>query len=186
MPFFPSLPDGAIVPDVQKLSPDPSLFGHWRRFSEILMRGPSPFTEGQRELIAAYTSGVNSCAWCYGGHSAAAAAFGIPENVFETLMDDLDAAAVEDKMKPVLRFVRKLTESPSRMTQSDADAVFAAGWDETALHQAVLICARFNFMNRFVDGHGLDYTEEAARTNKARIPFLYGAPRAKTDESAAD
>ena len=184
MSFFPSLPDNAVVPDVQSLSPDTSLFQHWLRFSHILMRGPSPFTEGQRELIAAYTSGVNSCDWCHEAHSAAAAAFGIPEDVFETLMDDLDVAPVEDKMKPVLRFVRKLTETPNRMTQSDADAVYAAGWNETALHQAILVCARFNFMNRFIDGHGLEHTEEAARTNRARIPILYGLPEAKA--SAAD
>ncbi len=186
MTFFPSLPDNATIPDIQKLSPDPSLFDHWRRFSSMLMRGPSPFTEGQRELIAAYTSGVNSCDWCYGGHSAAASSFDIAEDVFETLMGDLDSAPIEDDMKPVLRFVRKLTESPGRMTQADADAVYAVGWDETALHHAILVCARFNFMNRFVDGHGLDYTEEAARRNRAHVPFLYGPPPKTREPAAAD
>ncbi len=185
MSFFPSLPDDAIVPNIQTLGPNSGLFEHWRAFSAELMRGPSSLTPGQRELIAAYTSGVNACEWCYGGHSAAAAAFGIPEEVFETLMEDLDAAPVEEKMKPILRFVRKLTESPSRMVQADADAVFAAGWDEAALHHAILVCARFNFMNRFVDGHGLKYTPEIAETNKKRIPFLYGPPRKSPAESQA-
>ena len=43
---------------------------------------------------------------------------------------DLDASAVDDKLKPVLRFVKKLTETPSRMMQADVDAIFDAGWDE--------------------------------------------------------
>ena len=58
-------------------------------------------------------------------------------------------------MKPILRYVRKLTLSPSRMTQADADAIFAAGWNEQALHDAVSTCALFNFMNRLLEGHGV-------------------------------
>lgn len=38
---------------------------------------------------------------------------------------------------------------------ADADAVFAAGWDGQALHDAVSVCALFNFMNRLVEGMGL-------------------------------
>ena len=34
------------------------------------------------------------------------------------------------------------------MTQADADAVFAAGWDEHALHDAIAITARAAFMQR--------------------------------------
>ena len=128
---------------------------------------------------------MNACEWCDGGHSAAAAAFGIPEEVFETLMADLDAAPVDEKAKPILRFVRTLTESPSRMVQADTDAVFAAGWDEAALQPAILVCARFNYMSRFVAGHGLEYTPEIAQTNKKRIPFLYGPPREPPQESLA-
>ena len=41
------------------------------------------------------------------------------------------------------------------MTQADADAVFAAGWNDQALHDAVSTCALFNFMNRLVEGHGI-------------------------------
>jgi hypothetical protein len=33
--------------------------------------------------------------------------------------------------------------------------VFAAGWDDRALHDAVMVCALFNFMNRMVDGLGI-------------------------------
>ncbi len=54
----------------------------------------------------------------------------------------------------MLAFVRKLTLSPSAMTQADADAVFEAGWDEKALHDAIAVCARMNFMCRLVEGYG--------------------------------
>jgi alkylhydroperoxidase family enzyme len=54
----------------------------------------------------------------------------------------------------LLAYARKLTLSPARMTQADADAVFAAGWSERALHDAALTVCLFNFMNRLLDGHG--------------------------------
>jgi hypothetical protein len=38
--------------------------------------------------------------------------------------------------------------------QADADKVFAAGWSERALHDAVLTTCLFNFMNRLLEGHG--------------------------------
>jgi hypothetical protein len=58
-------------------------------------------------------------------------------------------------MVPVLGYLRKLTLTPTRMTQADADAVYAAGWSERALYDAVQICCLYNFMNRFVEGIGL-------------------------------
>ncbi|HKN56247.1 MAG TPA: peroxidase, partial [Amycolatopsis sp.] len=57
----------------------------------------------------------------------------------------------------------------SRMTEADAEAVFAAGWDESALHTAVLVCALFNFMNRMVEGLGIRADESYALTSGARL-----------------
>ena len=41
------------------------------------------------------------------------------------------------------------------MVPADAREVFEAGWDERALHDAISVAALFNFMNRYVEGHGL-------------------------------
>lgn len=59
-------------------------------------------------------------------------------------------------MKPALRYARKLTRQPNGATQADADAIFAAGWDETALYHTVAVTALFNFMNRLVEGMGIE------------------------------
>ena len=42
--------------------------------AEVLLRGPSPLTPGERETIAAYVSLLNDCRFCHGSHSAAARA----------------------------------------------------------------------------------------------------------------
>ena len=124
-------------------------------YHELVMRGPSPFTVAERELIAAYVSGVNDCGYCHGVHTATAEAFGVPPGLLAALLADLDAAPIDDRMRAVLRYVGKLTTSLSRLTDEDAAAVLAAGWDERALHDAVIVCALFNFMNRMVNGLGI-------------------------------
>ena len=42
--------------------------------AEVLLRGPSELTRGERELIAAYVSALNECRYCTASHSATAAA----------------------------------------------------------------------------------------------------------------
>lgn len=157
MALLRSLPDNAVLADLRQDYAD--LFELLRPYAERLMRGPSPLTPGERELIAAYVFGVNACRYCFGAHARVASGFGIEEGLFVQLIDDLDRAPVDDRLKPILRYVRKLTETPSRMTPADADAVFAAGWNDEALVYAVAVCAYFNNMNRLVEGAGIVGTE---------------------------
>jgi uncharacterized protein YciW len=67
---------------------------------------------------------------------------------------------VADKLRPLLAYVRKLTDLPSRLTPADADAVYAAGWDDEALMHAIAVCAYFNNMNRLVEGSGISGSPE--------------------------
>jgi uncharacterized peroxidase-related enzyme len=153
MSYLKSLPAETTLLQVFQAYPDsarPLL-----EFHQLVLRSPSPFTEGERELIAAYVSGLNSCDYCHGIHTVTAEAFGVPEGVLAAAVADLDSSPVDARMKPVLAYVGKLTRTPSKMTEADADAVFAAGWNSDALHTAVLICALFNFMNRMVEGLGI-------------------------------
>ena len=40
--------------------------------AEVLLRGPSPLSSAERELIAAYVSHRNGCMFCMNSHAAAA------------------------------------------------------------------------------------------------------------------
>jgi uncharacterized peroxidase-related enzyme len=154
MPYFKFLPPDGTVRHVMMNQPARYLpIGG--TFTQHVLRGPSPFTVAERELIAAYVSGLNQCQYCHGAHKAFAVDNGVDPDLFESLMTDIDAAPVDKKMRPVLRYAKKLTLSPARMAQTDADAVFAAGWDEQALGDVVAVTALFNFFNRIVEGHGV-------------------------------
>ncbi len=154
MPFLPSLDHADKVPHVwakfQNGTQMPII-----QFHQALLRGESPFSVKERELMAAYVSGINECRYCAGAHTAVAKLFGVPDGLITSLVADFQTADVDEKMKPVFAYIGKLTETPTRMTQADADAVFAAGWSEQALYDAVQICCLYNFMNRFVEGLGL-------------------------------
>lgn len=153
MPYLSSLPADAGLLQVMQAYPDtaqPLLALH-----EQVMRAPSPLTVAERELIAAYVSALNDCDYCHGVHSATATAFGVPQEVLAAALTDLDSASVGTRMNGMLRYLAKLTRTPAKVTERDAQDVFAAGWDERALHDAVLVCGLFNLMNRMVNGLGI-------------------------------
>jgi len=154
MPRLRTLPPDSSMLDVYRL--DLEIARPLLRLQQQLLRGPSPFTPGERELIAAYVSGLNACGFCVGVHRAVATGLGVEPAALEALVAHGPSPERHGRLAPVLDFVRKLTLAPSRMTDADAEAVRAAGWDETALFHATLVCALFSFFNRLADGLGLD------------------------------
>jgi uncharacterized peroxidase-related enzyme len=158
MPFFKSLPEDAGVRHIVQLNKP--VGRALIELHEALMRGDSPLTAAQHELIAAYVSGLNECQYCYGVHAQTAQAFGVPEDNLRRMLFDLNDVQLEARMRPLLEYVRRLTVSPHQVVQADADAVFAAGWSERALHDAILTTCLFNFMNRLLEGHGCKGNQE--------------------------
>jgi uncharacterized peroxidase-related enzyme len=177
MPLLKNLPDNPTVFDVFAAFPD--LYAPFADFCQRLFRGPGPLAPAERELIFAYVSDLNACRYCQGGHAATAVVLGVKPEIFESLRESIDAAPIDARMKPLLRYAKKLTETPTRMVEADADAVYAAGWDAAALHQAIAVCSLANFMNRLVEGCGIhaDPAKFAARAKMAtekgyQRPFL--------------
>ena len=155
MPFFKTLGDEDKVPHALA-NFNTGIERPLIEMHQILMRSDdSPFTIAQRELLAAFVSGTNACKYCVGAHTATAMEFGVEEELVSSLLNDIDSAEVDDNLKPIFKFVKKLTLDPTRMTQSDADSVFNAGWSERALYDAIIISCVWSFMNRFVEGLGL-------------------------------
>ncbi|QDL38701.1 carboxymuconolactone decarboxylase family protein [Rhodoferax sediminis] len=173
MTFFKSLPDNAGPPNV--FTKYPEVYGPWSTMSQAMMNGPSPLSQGERELILAYAAGLGGCTFVHVAHSEVAYAWGIQQGSVERLLEDPNTAPVKARLKPLLAFVQKLMVTPSEMTQADADAVFEAGWDEQALHDAIAVTARAAFMQRLVEGYGFTplTREAAAKHAKRRVERGY-------------
>lgn len=78
-------------------------------------------------------------------------------------MDDLRAEvaaegerAETEADRRMLDFAVKLTREPRSMTREDVEALRAAGFDDTAIHDIVQITGFFAYYNRLADGLGID------------------------------
>jgi uncharacterized peroxidase-related enzyme len=167
MTHLPSLPSDAKLLDVFRAYPAPA--APLLDYHEVVMRGESPLSQSERELIAAYVSGLNACDYCFGVHRTTAQAFGIEEGLLASVLDDIETADIDERMRPLLWYVEKVTKEPARVSPADAQRVLDAGWDEQVLHDAVSVCALFNFMNRFVSGLGVSAGEDYFEVSGNRL-----------------
>jgi len=121
--------------------------------AEVLLRGPHPLTAGERELIAAYVSGLNECTFCCSSHSAFAAAQ-LPEGMplVDQVRADLDTAPVSPKLRALLRIAGAVRDDGRKVTADLVDAARAEGATDLEVHDTVLIAAAFCMYNRYVDG----------------------------------
>jgi alkylhydroperoxidase family enzyme len=61
------------VPGIRSLALfRPETGKHLYELAEVLLRGESPLSEAERELIAAYVSHLNNCIFCRNSHASAA------------------------------------------------------------------------------------------------------------------
>lgn len=121
----------------------PQTAGPLNGLAEALLRGPSPLTPVQRETIAGYVSRRNECTFCAETHEAVARRLrpdGAPPPEPDPLMSAL--LAIADRVRVDGRSV----------TTDDIELARAAGADDRAIHDTVLIAAAFSMFNRYVDG----------------------------------
>lgn len=70
---------------------------------------------------------------------------------------DLDGGApLTEADRAMLDFAVKLAREPRSMTKDDVEALRAAGFSDTAIHDIVQITGFFSYYNRLADGLGID------------------------------
>ena len=120
---------------------------------QILLRGESTLSEAERELIAAYVSDRNECIFCRNSHAAASRClYGDEKFIVDEVLNDMNKAAVSEKMKALLTIAGKVQVLGKEVT--DDDIATARKYDATdrEIHDTVLIAATFSMLNRYVDG----------------------------------
>lgn len=132
--------------------------------TEVLLRGPSTLTRGERELIAAYVSARNDCRYCSSSHSACAAAQ-LPGGmaVVEQVRADPGSAPVSAKLKALLAIAAAAVDSGRAVTAAHVADARAAGATDLEIHDTVLIAAAFCMLNRYVDGLATVAPDDPAR-----------------------
>jgi AhpD family alkylhydroperoxidase len=126
------------VPDAARLVfYRPEFYGApMKVFTQEAMRGPSAWSVGDRELMAAVVSQMNECAFCIRAHTATA------------------AMAYQDEAKvQALRLLGKLTREHA-VTADDMRSVLAAGVSREQIEDALAVSFAFNTTDRLADAFG--------------------------------
>jgi uncharacterized peroxidase-related enzyme len=123
-----------------------------RELTQLLLRGPSTLTEGERELIATIVSHNNQCRFCTAAHTAAADRLLGECSTTESIKKDIETAPVSEKMKALLIIAKQVQKSGKSVTGESVDRAKNAGATDIEIHDTVLIAALFCLYNRYVDG----------------------------------
>ena len=123
-----------------------------RQLTQILLRGESTLTEGERELIATVVSQGNQCKFCTAAHTAAADALLGEKETAEMVKNDPDNAPVSEKMKHLLEVARRVQADARTVSPELVADAKAAGATDLELHDTVLIAGLFCLYNKYVDG----------------------------------
>jgi uncharacterized peroxidase-related enzyme len=126
--------------------------GAW---TQAAMRGPSTWSIGERELMAALVAKWNSCAFCVGAHGAIAAKE-IKRPAVDAALADFRAAPISEGLKATLAFLEIMTLRPKELTAENANEVLDAGVTAEALTDAIAVGALFNIVTRYADA--LDFS----------------------------
>lgn len=117
--------------------------------------GDGALSNVEKEEIGVVVSGINGSGYCMFIHMELLRRFGVEKSLARKLTTDYEDAAVEPKVKALLRFAEKLTRKPYDIEDEDVEAVKKAGWADAAVRELVLTVAYFNFINRVSLGLGL-------------------------------
>lgn len=169
---FISMVSGMRLPDAARVAFYHKEFfgtpmGAW---THAAMRGPSPWSIAERELMAAMVAKWNSSAFCIGAHSAVAAKTMKRPSV-DAVLADFRTAPISPALKAALVFLEIMTLRPSELSAEDAAAALRSGVTEDALQDAIAVATVFNIIARYADA--LDFAmPSAAEFDRAATMLL--------------
>ncbi|MFL0180237.1 MULTISPECIES: carboxymuconolactone decarboxylase family protein [unclassified Mycobacterium] len=130
------------------------------------MRGPSAWTIGERELMAAYLSKVNDCPFCVAAHTATSNLCYADETAAATLAD-LDTAPITEELRATLRLLGQLSRQ-QRIDADDVRGVLATGVTPEQVKDALAVGLVFDITNRLANAFDFEVAGPAAMEAGAR------------------
>ena len=123
--------------------------------ADVLLHAPHTLSAADRELIGAYVSSLNDCAFCRKSHAAIAAShLNGDESLVEKVLSDPMQAPISGKLKALLAIAARVQQGGRHVRDEDVSRAREEGASDLEIHDAVLIAALFCFFNRYVDGLG--------------------------------
>jgi uncharacterized peroxidase-related enzyme len=125
------------------------------------MRGPSAWSVGDRELMAAFVAKNNECEWCTRAHTAVATKAYHDEARVVAVLSDLETAPIEEPLRATLRMLRKMTREHA-VTADDMRTVLSSGVSHEQIEDALAVCFAFNITARLANAFGFALPSQEA------------------------
>lgn len=119
--------------------------------ADTLLRGPSPLSRAERELIAFHVSTANDCKFCAASHGAIADALIGDAGLTRKNMYG-DPNTLSEKMKALLDIAAQVQKGGKFVEASAIEKAKQLGACDETLHDTILIASAFCMYNRYVDG----------------------------------
>jgi alkylhydroperoxidase family enzyme len=125
------------------------------------MRGPSEWSVGERELMAAYIALADASPFCVAAHTATSGQwYGDPDKVTAVLAD-LDTAPIDEPLRATLRLLGKLSQADA-VDEDDIRDVLSAGVSPAQIKDALAVGFAFNITARLANAFDFDLATPAA------------------------
>ncbi len=146
----------ANVHMAQSLNPE-SIVHHMDLYIHLLY-GKSPLKRYQREMIATIVSVATGCGYCQAHHGAALNHFWKNETKIAQLKADYTKLSLSKADELLCDYAWTLTKKPEKTKK---ESLFVAplkeqGFSDLAILDATLIISYFNFVNRIMNGLGVE------------------------------
>lgn len=144
---FISLASGARAPDTLRvILKNKAFFGvSMGAWTQAAMRGPSAWSIGEREVMAAMIAKWNACTFCADVHGAVAARH-MGGATVDAILSNYHAAPISEGLKRTLAYLEIITLRPATLTPEDIKAVLTSGISAESLTDAIAIGAVFNLI----------------------------------------
>lgn len=131
------------------------------------MRGPSEWSIGDRELMAAVVSAANESPFCIAAHSATSGLWYDDRTKVAAALADLDTAPIEEPLRATLRMLGKLTRGHT-IAADDIREVLSAGVSRAQIEDALAVCLAFDITARLANAFDFAIATPAAMDAGAR------------------
>jgi uncharacterized peroxidase-related enzyme len=134
--------------------------GHMALYKHVLHHSRNTVAKWFLEVIGIYTSILNKCDYCVEHHYAGLTRMLNDDKRSKAIRAALEASdwstAFVPKEAAALDYVRKLTESPANISDSEIRSLRSVGWEDGEILEINQVTAYFNYANRTVLGLGIN------------------------------
>lgn len=131
------------------------------------MRGPSDWSVGDRELMAAFVAQTVESPFCVAAHSATSTLWFDDAAKVTATLADLDTAPIEEPLRATLRMLAKVA-SEQVVDADDMRAVLAAGVTPAQVEDALAVGLAFGITARLANAFDFDLATPGAMNAGAK------------------